>query len=156
MQGCTPPLPAPSPCCSRNVRSCPIRTGRIVRLNPGPGGLRPNRISNPNSFAKGSTLHCFTTAAFSRVPLFTIRNRSRNPVIGRLQSQDRFEAATLIFAGWLCLHYLWPPSPQVPIAVVGYHLGPSGAFRGNLMRSFRVARDTPRAASIKGHKPTYR
>jgi hypothetical protein len=25
------------------------------------------------------------------------------------QSQDHFGDATLIFAGWLCLHHLWPP-----------------------------------------------
>src|SRR5260370_31881329 len=32
------------------------------------------------------------------------------------QSQNRFGDTTLIFAGWLGLHHLWPPAPQVHIS----------------------------------------
>jgi hypothetical protein len=43
---------------------------------------RPNRISDPNSFAARSAARWFNTAAFTNAPQFTIGTSSRNPVRG--------------------------------------------------------------------------
>ncbi len=50
---------------------------------------RPNRISNPNSFANRSAAEWFNVAAFTNAPQFTIGTSSRNPVRGPgLQEAD--------------------------------------------------------------------
>jgi hypothetical protein len=50
---------------------------------------RPNRVGDPNKFAKRSTAKYFDTSAFSLVPQFVIGNSSRNPVRGPgLQNAD--------------------------------------------------------------------
>ena len=50
---------------------------------------RPNRISDPNSFANRSASQWFNTGAFTTAPQFTIGNSSRNPIRGPgLQDAD--------------------------------------------------------------------
>ncbi len=50
---------------------------------------RPNRLSDPNTFAARSAARWFNTAAFANAPQFTIGTSSRNPVRGPgLQDAD--------------------------------------------------------------------
>ena len=50
---------------------------------------RPNRISDPNSFANRSATEWFNVAAFTTAPMFTIGTSSRNPIRGPgLQNAD--------------------------------------------------------------------
>lgn len=59
------------------------------------GVQRPNRIANPNGFARRSPAEWFDTAAFAQAPQFTIGTSSRNPVRGPgLQSADLMLAKT--------------------------------------------------------------
>jgi hypothetical protein len=59
------------------------------------GVQRPNRIADPNQFARRSAVQWFNTAAFSPAPQFTIGNSSRNPVRGPgLQNADLMVAKT--------------------------------------------------------------
>jgi len=74
-----------------------IQTGDTVAISQatnsdsalGFGTQRPNRVSNPNSFANRSVAEWFNTAAFTPAAQFVIGNSSRNPVRGPgLQDAD--------------------------------------------------------------------
>src|SRR5712692_3815242 len=85
-----------------------------------------NRLAERQSRLRAVPVHEFINgmaiAALSVRARETVENRGSGD-LEIWQSQDRFGDTTLIFAGWLCLHHLWPPAPQVHIADVGCRPG---------------------------------
>jgi hypothetical protein len=67
----------------------PISQATNLNSSLGYALQRPNRISDPNSFANRSASEWFNIAAFTTAPQFTIGNSSRNPIRGPgLQNAD--------------------------------------------------------------------
>jgi hypothetical protein len=67
----------------------PISQATNLNSSLGFAVQRPNRVSNPNTFANRSAMEWFNVAAFAPAPQFAIGNSSRNPIRGPgLQEAD--------------------------------------------------------------------
>jgi hypothetical protein len=76
----------------------PVTQSTNYDSNLGFAVQRPNRVSDPNTYATRSASRWFDTSAFKLAPQFTIGNSSRNPVRGPgLQDADLMIAKTFRF-----------------------------------------------------------